>query len=152
MTKERIAHFQAKVDGLKVAHGENVAKFEKGRMKVTEYNARMAQINNTIEVYENKIAKLVAALPKEVKCSKCGKMAHKATHVRDEEGILLYVKYHHNMLPASGYEWTCTQVMEYEPIYNTNGSVKKEMDKRPYAFKSRTVNQYSGLHGEKVSI
>lgn len=151
MLKERIAHFQAKVDGLEVAYAENVERFEKGRMKVTEYRARMEQIVNTITVYKDKISKLVSQLPQEVKCSKCGKMASKAIQVRDEEGILLAVKYHHEMIPNSGYVWNCTQVMEHQPIYDHIGSVKKEMDKRPYAFKSRDAKQYSGFYGEKVN-
>lgn len=82
---------------------------------------------------------------KKVFCSKCGKVAMKAEQVRDEEGILLAVKYVHEMIPASGYVWTCTQVMKHEPKFNTNGSVKKEMDKRPYAFKKRQKGGFSNL-------
>lgn len=149
MLKERIAHFQAKVDGLEVAKGELEAK--QSKMKITEYEARMNQIVNTIEVYEAKVDKLVSQLPQDVKCSKCGKMARKAIQVRDEEGILLSVKYHHEMIPNSGYVWNCTQVMEHQPIFDHKGSVKKEMDKRPYAFKSRDAKQYSGFYGEKVN-
>lgn len=85
-----------------------------------------------------------------VKCTKCGKVAIKAEQVRDEENILLAVKYVHEMIPQSGYVWTCTQVMKHEPKFNTNGSVKKEMEKRPYAFKSRDATQYSGFYGERV--
>ncbi|USL89231.1 hypothetical protein vBBceSLY1_00012 [Bacillus phage vB_BceS_LY1] len=105
---------------------------------------------------------------KKVFCSKCGKVAIKAENVRDEEGILLAVKYVHEMIPASGYVWTCTQVMEHKPIFNTNGSMKKEMAKRPYAFKqkggmskpdritpeyympSRDASQHSDIYGKKV--
>lgn len=150
MLKERIAHFQAKVDELKVTKEENIARFEKGLMKVTEYNARMIQINNTIEVYENKVVKLIDQLPKTVTCSKCGKQAFKQVQVRDEEDILLAVKYHHEMIPSSGYAWTCTQVMEYEPIHDYKGSVKKEMEKRPYVFKSRDAKYHNDLYGRKV--
>lgn len=85
-----------------------------------------------------------------VKCTKCGKVAIAAEQVRDEEDILLAVKYKHEMIPQSGYVWTCTQVMKHEPKFNTNGSVKKEMEKRPYAFKSRDATQYSDLYSRKV--
>ncbi|AUR81238.1 hypothetical protein [Bacillus phage Carmen17] len=108
---------------------------------------------------------------KKVFCSKCGYAAIKAEQVRDEDGILISVKYIHEMIPASGYVWTCTQVMDYPAIYNHKGSIKKEMEKRPYAFKSRQkggfsnldkltpehyvkrdAKQYSGFYGEKVNI
>lgn len=147
MLKDRIAHFQAKVDGLEVAKGE--LKEKQGKMKVTEYEARMEQIENTIEVYEAKVDKLVKQLPVEVKCSKCGEMAINEIKVRDEEGILLAVKYHHELVP--GYVWNCTQVMDYQPIHDYKGGMKKEMAKRPYAFKSREAGHYNDITGRKVA-
>lgn len=137
MLKERISHFQAKVDTLHVEQAEAHERFKAGRMKKTEFNARTEQYRNTVDVYEAKIKKLRANLPVEVKCTKCGKMAMKAIQVRDEEGILLAVKYHHEMIPTAGYEWICTQTMEYQPIHDYKGSIKKEMAKRPYAFKQK---------------
>lgn len=72
-----------------------------------------------------------------MKCTKCGQAAIGSTQIRDEEGILLAVKYQHAMLPESGYVWVCTQTMKYDPLYTATGSVKKEMEKRPYAFKQK---------------
>lgn len=103
-----------------------------------------------------------------VKCTKCGKAAIKAEQIRDEEGILISVKYVHEMIPASGYVWTCTQMMDYPTVYNYKGGMKKEMEKRPYAFKqkgsfsgldkltpehyirNRDAKHHSGLDGRKV--
>ncbi|AXN58324.1 hypothetical protein HWB81_gp15 [Bacillus phage Wes44] len=173
--KERIATYTDCIARAEKTQANLHVYLESGSMKKPEFNARIKHSQETIEMYKEKLARrqkeLTEATAPPVFCSKCGKVAMKAEQVRDEDGILISVKYIHEMIPASGYVWTCTQVMDYPAIYNHKGSIKKEMEKRPYAFKQRQkggfsnldritpdhyikrdAKQYSSLNGEKVNI
>jgi len=147
--KERIATYTDCIARAEKTQANLHVYLESGSMKKPEFNARIKHSQETIEMYNEKLARrqkeLTAATRAPIKCSKCGKVAMKAEQVRDEDGILISVKYIHEMIPASGYVWTCTQVMDYPAIYNHKGSIKKEMEKRPYAFKQRQKGGFSNL-------